>query len=66
MIDESWQWAAIIVSFLSLFATIGLVIYVRFLDHKQRQRDERFYITATMKDIEQLKEHLINIQNISE
>ncbi len=66
MIDEGWQWAAIIVSFLSLFATIGLVIYVRFLDGKQKQRDERFYITATMKDIEQLKEHLINIQNISE
>ena len=34
MIDEGWQWAAIIVSFLSLFATIGLVIYVRFLDGK--------------------------------
>ena len=66
MIDENWQWAAIVVSFLSLFVTIGLVIYVRYLDGKQRQRDEHFYITATMKDIQQLKEHLINIQNISE
>ena len=66
MIDESWQWAAILVSFLSLFVTIGLVMYVRYLDGKQRQRDESFYITATMKDIQQIKEHLINIQNISE
>ena len=66
MIDENWQWVAIIVSFLGLFATIGLVIYVRYLDGKQRQRDESFYITATMRDIQQLKEHLINIQNISE
>lgn len=66
MIEESWQIAGIVVSFLSLFVSTGLVIYVRHLDSKQRERDESFYITATMKDIQQLKEHLINIQDISE
>ncbi len=66
MIDDSWQIAGIVVSFLSLFVTIGLVMYVRHLDGKQRKRDEQFYITATMKDVLQLKDHLINIQDISE
>lgn len=66
MIDENWQMAGIIASFLGLFISIFLAFYIRHLDGKQRKRDESFYITATMKDIQQLKEHMINIQDISE
>ena len=66
MIEDSWQIAGIIASFLGLFTSIGIAIYLKYLSGKQRQRDESFYVTATMKDIQQLKEHLIKIQNISE
>jgi hypothetical protein len=66
MVDENWQIAGIVVSFLSFFTAIFLTFYIRFLDGKQRKRDESFYITATMKDIQQLKDHMINIQDLSE
>lgn len=66
MIDENWQIVGILVSFMAFFTTIFLAFYIRYLDGKQRKRDENFYVTATMKDIQQLKTHLINIQEISE
>ena len=66
MVDESWQITGIVVSFLGLFTSIVIAFYLRYLEGKRRERDETFYVTATTKDIQQLKEHLINIQNISE
>ena len=66
MVDESWQIAGIIASFLGLFVAIFLTVYVRQLDNKQRERDESFYRIMTIKDIQQLNEHLINIYDIVE
>ena len=66
MVDEIWQIIGIVVSFLGIFISIFLVLYIRHLDGKQRERDELFYITITMRYIKQLKEHMIAIQMISE
>lgn len=66
MVDEFWQNAGIVVSFLGLFTSIAIAFYLKYLDRQRRKRDETFYVTATTQDIQQLKEHLINIQNISE
>ncbi len=66
MVEESWQIAGIVASFLGLFVAIFLTVYVRQLDNKQRERDESFYRIMTIKDIQQLNEHLINIYDIVE
>ncbi len=66
MIDESWQIAGIIASFIGVGITLILTFYVRHLDHKQRERDESFFKAMTIKNIQQLNEHLIKIQDISE
>lgn len=66
LIDDTWQLFGIVSSILSLFLTMCLTFYIQHIDGKQRKRDESFYKITTMKDIQQLKEHLINIQNISE
>ena len=66
MIDENLQLVGIWFSIVSLFTTLGLAWYIYHLDKKQRERDETFYVTTTMRDIKGLKEHLINIHNISE
>ena len=66
MIDENLQIAGIVASFLSLLVAVFLTLYIHHLNKEQRKRDETFYVAITMKNIQQLKEHLINIQNISE
>lgn len=66
MIDESLQISGIIASFVGIGLTLVLTFYVRFLDHKQRKRDESFYKSMTLKNVNQLNEQLIEIQHISE
>lgn len=66
MVDENLQIAGIAFSVLSFFIAIFLTFYIKRLDGKQRKRDESFYMTATMKDIQELKDHMINIQDLSE
>ena len=66
MIDETLQILGILSSFVSLIIAIFLAWYIRHIDGKQRKRDESFYVSTTIKYIQQLQEHLINIQNISE
>ena len=66
MVEESWQIAGIIASFFGVCITIILTFYVRHLDKKQQERDESFFKAMTIKNIQQLNEHLIKIQDISE
>ncbi len=66
MVDESLQIAGIVASFVGIGLTLVLTFYIRFLDQKQRKRDESFYQSMTLKNVNQLNEQLIEIQNISE
>ena len=66
MIDESWQMAGIVASFMGIIISTFLVFYIKHLDKRQRKRDEVFYIATTINNIKQLKTHMINIQVISE
>ncbi len=64
--EESLQVAGIVASFVGIGLTIILTFYIRFLGHRQRERDESFYKSMTLKNLNQLNEQLIEIQHISE
>ena len=66
MNSDPWQMVGIGISITSLLISIFIACYIRHLDKQQRKRDESFYITAAIRDIQQLKEHMISIQAISE
>ncbi len=66
MLDEFWQIIGIVVSILGVLGSVGIAFYLKHLDGKRRRREETFYVTTTVGYIQQLKDHLISIQNISE
>ena len=54
------------ISIAGVTISVCLAFYIRHLDKQQRKRDEGFYVTVTIRNVQQLQKHMINIQAISE
>ena len=66
MVEEWLEITGIVSSFVGIGLSFFLAFYIRYLDKKQRERDESFYKSMTLKNVNQLNEQLIEIQEMSE